>query len=724
MSFQLDDSIQEDFIAEAGELVDGLGEELVQLEQQPDDPALLNSIFRAFHTVKGGAGFLNLTTLVETCHSAENVFDALRRGDLELNADIMDAVLQALDVVTDNMDSLRGGEELTPPPPELIQALKGFVSGEKADAPAPVDAKPAAEPTPPPEPVAEARPEPAPLDPAEQAFEAMLAEAHGEAEAAEDSDLITEDEFDALLDELEGKTPNTAAQASAGSEPESDEITEDEFEALLDELEGKTPNTAPASTGKPASVGTKDDDEITEDEFESLLDDLHGPGKAPTPQSAAAPADGAPPPKPAPEAPKPASEPAPAAEPAAPPPAEKKADAAVARAVKKAAAPQETSVRVDVSRLDTVMNLVGELVLVRNRLVTLGASLQSEELHKAVANLDLVTGDLQTGVMQTRMQPIRKVFSRFPRLTRDLSRTLNKEINLELRGEETDLDKNLVEALADPLIHLVRNSLDHGIEMPDQREAAGKPRAGTVELAAEQQGDHIVITIRDDGAGIDADRLRDKAVQKGQVTAEAAAKMTRKECFALMFAPGLSTCEKVSEVSGRGVGMDVVKTRMAQLNGVIDIDSEPGVGTTIQVRVPLTLAILPTLMVRLRQRVFAFPLTHVVEVFFLDRSKVRKVEGREVIMVRGKPLPLIFLHRYLLRDVTEPEGVGYVVVIQMGNDKMGFVTDDVLGQEEVVIKPLGAMLHGVRGFAGATITGDGKIALIIDVNGLLRTVSG
>jgi two-component system chemotaxis sensor kinase CheA len=681
MSFQLDDSILEDFIAEAGELVDGLGEELVQLEQNPDDPAMLNSIFRAFHTVKGGAGFLNLGTLVETCHSAENVFDALRRGDLALNADIMDAVLQALDVVTDNMDSLRASDDLAPPAPELIERLRGFVSAP-APKPAPAPEKP---------PVA---PAPAPvLDPAEQAFEAMLAEAQVDGAAtggeSEDSDLITDEEFEALLDQLEGKT--------AAPEPD------------------------PAPPAEPSPVA--ESDEITDDEFDALLDDLYGPGQAPTPQSA----DATEPPAAEPAAAAPAvsssSPPAPPAEAAAPAlTAGAKADAAVARAVKKAAAPQESSVRVDVSRLDSVMNLVGELVLVRNRLVNLGAALRNEDLQKAVANLDLVTGDLQMGVMQTRMQPIRKVFSRFPRLTRDLARTLSKEINLEMRGEETDLDKNLVEALADPLIHLVRNSLDHGIEMPEAREAAGKPRAGTVELAAEQQGDHIVITIRDDGAGIDADRLRNKAVEKGQISAEAAAKMTRQECFALMFAPGLSTCEKVSEVSGRGVGMDVVKTRMAELNGVIDVDSEPGVGTTIQVRVPLTLAILPTLMVRLRQRVFAFPLTHVVEVFFLDRSRVRMVEGREVIMVRGKPLPLVFLHRHLLRGVSEPDGVGYVVVLQIGNNKMGFVTDDVLGQEEVVIKPLGALLHGIQGFAGATITGDGKIALIIDVNGLLRSV--
>ena len=669
MNFQLDDSIQEDFIAEAGELVDGLGEELVQLEQQPDDPNLLNSIFRAFHTVKGGAGFLNLATLVETCHSAENVFDALRRGDLQLDADIMDAVLQALDVVTDNMDSLRQRTELAPPSAELIARLRGFVQGNKPTAAAPAAAAPA--------PVPE-------IDAADREFEAMLAEARGD-----------------------GGT-------SAAAESESDTITDDEFEALLDQLEGKAPAPAVPAPA-PAASQASDSDEITDDEFEALLDQLHGPGGSPTvdeappaPLASAAPAPSAPAPTPAPA-------------PADPPVSAPAADNVVANAVKKASAPAESSVRVDVSRLDTVMNLVGELVLVRNRLVNLGASLNSEDLHKAVGNLDLVTGDLQMGVMQTRMQPIKKVFSRFPRLTRDLARTLKKEVNLVMRGEDTDLDKNLVEALADPLIHLVRNSLDHGVEMPDAREAAGKPRAGTVELAAEQQGDHIVITIRDDGAGIAAEKLRDKAVSKGQISADAAAKMSRQEMFALMFAPGLSTCEQVSEVSGRGVGMDVVKTRMSELNGVIEVDSEVGVGTTIQVRVPLTLAILPTLMVRLRQRVFAFPLTHVVEVFFLDRERVRRVDGREVIMVRGKPLPLIFLHRHLLRGVDQPEGVGYVVVIQIGNDKLGFVTDDVLGQEEVVIKPLGALLHGVRGFAGATITGDGKIALIIDVNGLLRS---
>lgn len=672
MSFQLDDSIQEDFIAEAGELLDGLGEQLVQLEQQPDAPELLNSIFRAFHTVKGGAGFLNLATLVETCHAAENVFDALRRGDLQLNADIMDAVLQALDVVMGNMDSLRKRSDLQPPPPELIARLKGFIGGAKAE--------PAPSPAPAASPAAAATPQ---IDAADREFEAILAELQDEKvgthSAGADDGLITDDEFEALLDQLEGRAPAVAAT--------SDEITEDEFDALLDELHG---------TGGSLTAGESTDAKPAPVEVPSAAPHASSPSTAVPPSLASAN--------------KPAL------------PAERSAATGAASATNKQAAPAESTVRVDVARLDTVMNLVGELVLVRNRLVNLGAALNSEDLHKAVGNLDLVTGDLQMGVMQTRMQPIKKVFSRFPRLIRDLARTLKKEVKLDMRGEETDLDKNLVEALADPLIHLVRNSLDHGIEMPELRAAAGKPRAGTIELAAEQQGDHIVITIRDDGAGIAAEKLRDKAVARGQVAAEIAAKMTREEMFALMFAPGLSTCEQVSEVSGRGVGMDVVKTRMSELNGVIKVESELGVGTTIQVRLPLTLAILPTLMIRLRQRVFAVPLTHVVEVFFLDRERVRRVDGREMIMARGKPLPLLFLHRHLLHGVSEPEGVAYVVVVQIGSDKLGFVTDDVLGQEEVVIKPLGALLHGVRGFAGATITGDGKIALIIDVNGLLRNI--
>jgi len=379
-------------------------------------------------------------------------------------------------------------------------------------------------------------------------------------------------------------------------------------------------------------------------------------------------------------------------------------------------------VRVDTGRLDDIMNLVGELVLARNRLSTLKESLGNEDVSKAVANLDVVTADLQNAVMKTRMQPIKKVFGRFPRVVRDLARSLNKEINLELQGEETDLDKNLVEALADPLVHLVRNAVDHGIESPDEREAAGKSRSGTVILAAEQEGDHILLSIEDDGKGMDPNVLRAKAVEKGLMDTESAARLDDKEAYNLIFAAGFSTKEEISDVSGRGVGMDVVKTRIGQLNGSVEIDSELGKGSRLMIRVPLTLAIMPTLMVKLGEQPFALPLGSVSEIFDLDDSRTNVVDGQLVVMVRERALPLFYLREWLVGGGSEsdPEIVSHVVVVHVGSQKVGFVVEQLVGQEEVVIKPLGAFLQGLAGFAGATITGDGRIALILDVPSLMK----
>ena len=377
--------------------------------------------------------------------------------------------------------------------------------------------------------------------------------------------------------------------------------------------------------------------------------------------------------------------------------------------------------RVDTKRLDDIMNMVGELVLVRNRLVRLGLNSSDESMSKAVANLDVVTGDLQTSVMKTRMQPIKKVFGRFPRVVRDLARQLKKEINLELRGEETDLDKNLVEALADPLVHLVRNSVDHGVETPSEREESGKPRVGHVVLSAQQEGDHILLQIQDDGKGMDANLLRRKAVEKGLMDQDAADRLTDQECFNLIFAPGFSTKEQISDVSGRGVGMDVVKTKIAQLNGTIKIDSEPGVGTNIVIKVPLTLAIMPTLMVMLEDQAFAFPLVSVNEIFHLDLTQTNIVDGQEVVVVRERPIPLFHLKRWLVPTKSSKNDTsGHVVVVSVGTKSVGFVVDQLVGQEEVVIKPLGKMLQGTAGMAGATITGDGRIALILDIPSMLN----
>ncbi|WP_459205136.1 chemotaxis protein CheA [Pseudomonas sp. MLB6B] len=773
MSFGADEEILQDFLVEAGEILELLSEQLVELESRPDDADLLNAIFRGFHTVKGGAGFLQLNELVECCHIAENVFDILRKGERRVDAELMDVVLEALDAVNGMFGQVRERTEVTPATPELLAALARLAEPAGAEVPGvatPAAPEPAA-------PVAVATPAaPAAADvtaPAaddsditDDEFERLLdsldavkAEAAAaaqppvvpasvEATPAEpiggESDEITDAEFESLLDQLHGKGQFSAKATPAAAETPapaaaSDEITDDEFEALLDQLHGKGSFTtdalpgaaasgaaasgavapgAVAQTAAPAATAPAGNDEhISENEFEALLDELHGKGKfaaervAPVAETATASAVATPAPvakpAPAPAAAKPAA-PAPARAPAAPP-AEKHASEA------------ETTVRVDTARLDEIMNMVGELVLVRNRLVRLGLNSGDEAMSKAVSNLDVVTADLQTAVMKTRMQPIKKVFGRFPRLVRDLARQLKKDINLELVGEETDLDKNLVEALADPLVHLVRNAVDHGIEMPEEREASGKARTGRVVLSAEQEGDHILLSISDDGKGMDPAILRAKAVEKGLMDKDAADRLSESDCYNLIFAPGFSTKTEISDVSGRGVGMDVVKTKISQLNGSISINSVKGQGSKIIIKVPLTLAIMPTLMVMLANQAFAFPLVNVNEIFHLDLSRTNVVDGQEVVIVRDKALPLFYLKRWLVQgQAHEEQPEGHVVILSVGTQRIGFVVDQLVGQEEVVIKPLGKMLQGTPGMSGATITGDGRIALILDVPSMLK----
>ncbi len=692
MSFDADEEILQDFLVEAGEILEQLSEQLVELESRPDDMDLLNAIFRGFHTVKGGAGFLQLNALVECCHIAENVFDILRKGERRVSSELMDVVLQALDTVNAMFDQVREQSEPTPATPELLAALARLAEPEGAAPAEPVQAPPAAVP---------------PAEPA----------APPEAPAQSVSSDITDDEFEQLLDALQGDEAPASAVAETPAAPAGDEISDAEFEALLDQLHGKGKFVPPAVSAEPAQVPAEAvepaaaaaGDDISDDEFEALLDELHGKGKFNgASEAVAAAAAGA----------KNIAAKSPAAKPVAP------AKAAAARPAapdRPAASEAETTVRVDTARLDEIMNMVGELVLVRNRLVRLGLNSGDEAMAKAVANLDVVTGDLQMSVMKTRMQPIKKVFGRFPRLVRDLARNMKKEINLELVGEETDLDKNLVEALADPLVHLVRNAVDHGIESPEEREAAGKPRVGQVVLSAEQEGDHILLMITDDGKGMDAEVLRNKAVEKGLLERDAADRLTDLECYNLIFAPGFSTKTEISDVSGRGVGMDVVKTKISQLNGTVNVFSQKGSGSKIVIKVPLTLAIMPTLMVMLGSQAFAFPLVNVNEIFHLDLSRTNVVDGQEVVIVRDKALPLFYLKRWLVPSAAhEEQGEGHVVILSVGTQRIGFVVDQLVGQEEVVIKPLGKMLQGTPGMAGATITGDGRIALILDVPSMLK----
>lgn len=584
MNVQADDDIRADFLAEAGELLQRLSEQLVELERRPDDRELLNAIFRGFHTIKGGAGFMHLEPLVALCHAAEDVFNALRKGSAQIHPGLTDAVLEALDCAQSMLAAAAANQVLKGATPSLLDKLRDSV---------------------------------------QQAAPVAVA----------------------------------AAPVAAVAQP-------------------------------PADPGGA----ISDDEFEALLDQLHGPGCGPGPGVAPEPAAAPPPPPPP-----------------APPPVE--AHASAARTT------SDAGVRVDTAVLDDMMNLVGELVLARNRLKTLLQGEGEQAQRRAVTELDQITRGLQAAVMRVRLQPIRKVFSRFPRIARETARALGKQVDVELSGEDTGLDKNLVEALADPLVHMVRNSVDHGIELPAQRLASGKPACGKLHLSAEQAGDHILITVADDGAGIDAERLRSKAVEKGLIASADAARLSLQECLQLVFLPGLSTRDSISELSGRGVGMDVVKSSISALGGSVQIESRPGFGTQVRIRVPLTLAILPALMVGVGPRMLALPLAPVLDVFVLEPQKVRRLDHIEVLPYRKDTLRLIHLHNWL--DVPlQGDEPRHVVVVQGDGERCGLVVSRVHGREEVVIKPLGTLLRGLAGLAGATVTGSGRVALILDIPGL------
>ncbi len=667
----MDEEILQDFLVEASDLVDQLNDQLADLEKSPTDSDLLNAVFRGFHTIKGGAGFLAITPLIEVCHRAENVFDKIRNGDVEYDAVAVDVILRAFDVISDAMEQLNNGaRELPENDPQLLIDLDAL-TGKKVEEPA---------------------------SEAPSSTESVLQLPEG---VDPDGDM-SDEEFEALLNQRDGGSSALSGSAALslpeGVDPDGD-MTDEEFEALLNQRDSSGA-TQGASAALSLPEGVDPDGDMTDEEFEALLNQRDTSKPTATPVAS-------PPPKP------PAPKPTPKATP-------KPSTDGKAKPVTKNTT--ESTVRVDTKRLDDIMNLVGELVLVRNRLLTLkGKNTDPEDLANAVANLDHVTTDLQASVLKTRMQPVKKVFGRFPRVVRDLARKLGKKIELELEGEETDLDKNLVEALADPLVHLVRNSVDHGVEMPDVRAAGGKPETGTVVLAAKQEGDHILLSITDDGKGMDPDVLRQKAVEKGMMDEQAASQLDDKSAFELILSAGFSTAEQVSDISGRGVGMDVVKNMITKLNGSIDIHSVLGEGTKINIRVPLTLAILPTLMVGFNEDSYAIPLTSVQEIFDFNPDKTNKIDGQVMVRLREESIPLYFLNEWLAADKPKESYRGdKVVIVAVGNQRAGLVVNQVNGQEEVVIKPLGVMLKNATGYAGATITGNGSIALILDLPGVVE----
>jgi len=546
--------IAADFLIEAREILDQLGEQMVALEHAPTDRDALNAVFRGFHTIKGGAGFLDFGPMVEICHAVEDRLNVARDGTVPMDASAFDGAQQSLDLLVDMLAAVSNSEEPEHAPAQLLKSLREGAKG---------------------------------------------------------------------------------------------------FVTLMPTLSSK-----PAAKPAPTQVG---------DDIEAA------PSLARQPRAPAA-------------------------------------NAKV----------EDPTVRVDVRRLDAMVDLVGELVLARNRLKTIRPRLRDEDLDRAVTALDVATSRLQSAVMMVRMQPVGRVFARFPKLARDVARQVSKSVELDIVGAETELDRNLVEALADPLVHLVRNAIDHGIESPEARRAAGKPEQGTVRLSAQQEGDHVSIEVSDDGAGIDPEKIRRSAIKKGLIDADAAARLTSDECLNLIFMAGFSTRSEVSDLSGRGVGMDVVQSKIRELSGQVQIHSEVGRGSRFAIRVPLTLAILPTLLIELEDDVYALPLVRVVEVLAHDRIEPLWVDGQRMLDLRDQPLPLIELRTWLGLPA-EPGAATTCVVLQSGDARFCLTVDRVRGREEVVIKALPRTLRGLAGYAGASLVGDGRMALILDVDALLRT---
>ncbi len=608
--------VLDDYLVETGELVEQLESDLVALESRPTDADLLNQIFRAMHTIKGTSSFLGFERMTELTHRAEDVLNLLRHGEMEVDARVMDVLLQVVDWIRRLLEHIReeandGDEDLS----GILAALNGLLERDTASADAGNSEapKPAAGPQ----------------------------ETRGNvtAEASEESDIP--EEKDASQKEKESAEGESAA----------------------------TPHLELTSSGEPSDAAE--------------------------------------------------SKPSAKAERRAPVKSEDKG-------------PQ--TVRVPVERLDEIMDLVGELVLARNRLMQVTGSLakerragdsrfraqELEQLGQASEQIHFVTAQLQEVVMRTRMLPIANAFKRFPRMVRDLARESGKEVNLVLEGEETELDKSLLELIADPLVHLVRNAVDHGIEPPDEREKAGKPRQGTVTLSATQEGNHVLVSIADDGRGIDPERIKAVAVEKGLISPEEARGLSERDAYNLIFLPGFSTAKKVTGTSGRGVGMDVVKTNITRLSGQIEVESEVGKGTRFVVRLPLTLAITPALLAEVAGEVLVIPLASVLETARLRDFTLVTIQGQRAMRLREAVLPLIDLGQVLeLRN--EPFGSdGYAVVIGLANRRVGLVVDDLLGQEEIVVKPLGQYLGKMPALAGATILGDGKVRMVLDVGDVLE----
>ncbi|GAA8359061.1 chemotaxis histidine kinase/response regulator CheAY2 [Helicobacter pylori] len=660
--------IMEDFLIEAFEMNEQLDQDLVELEHNPEDLDLLNRIFRVAHTIKGSSSFLNLNILTHLTHNMEDVLNRARKGEIKITPDIMDVVLRSIDLmktllvtIRDTGSDTNNGKENEIE--EVVKKLQAITSQNLEGA----------------------------------------KETSGTKEAPEKE--VKEEIKEKAKEEVKAnKTPtaeNPTSDNPLADEPDLDyaNMSTEEVEAEIERLLNKR-----QEADKERRAQKKQEDQAKPKQEVAPAKETP---KTETPKT---------------ETPKTETPKAPKTETKAKAKADTEENKAPSIGV-------EQTVRVDVRRLDHLMNLIGELVLGKNRLIRIYGDVEErydgekflEELNQVVSSISAVTTDLQLAVMKTRMQPVGKVFNKFPRMVRDLSRELGKSIELIIEGEETELDKSIVEEIGDPLIHIIRNSCDHGIEPLEERRRLNKPETGKVQLSAYNEGNHIVIKISDDGKGLDPVMLKEKAIEKGVISERDAESMSDREAFNLIFKPGFSTAKVVSNVSGRGVGMDVVKTNIEKLNGIIEIDSEVGVGTTQKLKIPLTLAIIQALLVGVQEEYYAIPLSSVLETVRISQDEIYTVDGKSVLRLRDEVLSLVRLSDIFKVDaILESNSDVYVVIIGLADQKIGVIVDYLIGQEEVVIKSLGYYLKNTRGIAGATVRGDGKITLIVDVGAMME----
>ncbi len=624
MGEQMDEmkELIEDFLQETAEILENLDQDLVTLEDTPDDMDLLNRIFRGIHTLKGTSGFLGFEKMMEVAHKAEDILNKLRKGELKLNAKLMDVILEAVDMLKLLYEDIKSTGSEAQDVAEIINKLQTTLKEEE---------------------------------------EAQL----GEKEEEKVEEVKVEEKKEEKVEEKR----------------EEEKVEEEPAHKMLGEILVEK-NLATEEDIAKATLKQKKLGEILVEEKVVSKDDI------------------------------------------------KKALEEQKKIKTKAKAVSESkTIRVNVDRLDTLMNLIGELVLERNRLLDLGRRFIGserikdhsfeEEFAEISDRLNLITTQLQMAVLKMRMLPIGRVFNKFPRVVRDLSRKMQKEVELIISGEETELDKSVIEELNDPLVHIIRNSIDHGIESPEEREKIGKPRKGKIWLNAFQEGNHIVISVKDDGKGIDVEKIKERVIEKGLSTPERLQQMDEKEIINFIFAPGFSTAKKVSDVSGRGVGMDVVKTNIKKINGTIEIKTEKGVGTELILKLPLTLAIIQALLVKVSSERFAIPLTVVEETVRVNKNDIKSVERNEVLNLRDSVLPLVRLTEiFNIKDEEKRESL-YVVVVRAAEQRFGIVVDKLIGQEEIVIKSLGDLLRDIKGISGATIMGDGRVTLIVDVAAIM-----